>query len=344
MDAVVTKARNEDVDEWQFKSPLDPKMWRAWADLSGDPDRWISRWAEDGAPLGMAKEIPSSEGVFPPSKGKDAVEDVTPELEDQIKVVNYKSFVDFPEDAAIEVDRLVEANFAKVINKKVAAQKFGEGTVSRIALLVKQKEDMTVKRRIIVDMRRSGGNDRASCPERIILPRIQDVTKMGQDMAKRCSEVEEATWNYREVIGCHWTLVAGDDGTVRGTDPGLHRRYFDDGKRNRERDTFTHRHGPLHTEGLWSELLAEERRKRCNAEVDWSENTPQLGSRQHTRRVDLLHSEASNRRGIDQPAGLGIEGNDIPQEPEENDGKTVVDGRYHSEDALGSIGDVRGAG
>ena len=197
MDAVVTKARNEDVDEWQFKSPLDPKMWRAWADLSGDPDRWISRWAEDGAPLGMAKEIPSSEGVFPPSKGKDAVEDVTPELEDQIKVVNYKSFVDFPEDAAIEVDRLVEANFAKVINKKVAAQKFGEGTVSRIALLVKQKEDMTVKRRIIVDMRRSGGNDRASCPERIILPRIQDVTKMGQDMAKRCSEVEEATWNYR---------------------------------------------------------------------------------------------------------------------------------------------------
>ena len=100
--------------------------------------------------------------------------------------------------AAIEVKRLVEANFAKVINKQRAVEKFGEGTVSRIALLVKQKEDLTVKRRIIVDMRRSGGNDRATCPERIILPRIQDVTKMGQDMARRCTEVEEATRNYRE--------------------------------------------------------------------------------------------------------------------------------------------------
>ena len=198
MDAVVTKARSEDCDEWQFKSPLDPKMWRAWADMSGDPDRWISRWAEDGAPLGMGKEIPSSEGVFPPSRGKEAVEDVTPELEDQINVVNYKSFIDYAEDAAIEVERLVEANFAKVINKQRAVEKFGEGTVSRIALLVKQKEDLTVKRRIIVDMRRSGGNDRATCPERIILPRIQDVTKMGQDMARRCTEVEEATRNYRE--------------------------------------------------------------------------------------------------------------------------------------------------
>ena len=148
--------------------------------------------------LGMGKEIPSSEGVFPPSRGKEAVEDVTPELEDQINVVNYKSFIDYAEDVAIEVERLVEANFAKVINKQRAVEKFGEGTVSRIALLVKQKEDLTVKRRIIVDMRRSGGNDRATCPERIILPRIQDVTKMGQDMARRCTEVEEATRNYRE--------------------------------------------------------------------------------------------------------------------------------------------------
>ena len=131
-------------------------------------------------------------------RGKEAVEDVTPELEDQINVVNYKSFIDYAEDAAIEVKRLVEANFAKVINKQRAVEKFGEGTVSRIALLVKQKEDLTVKRRIIVDMRRSGGNDRATCPERIILPRIQDVTKMGQDMARRCTEVEEATRNYRE--------------------------------------------------------------------------------------------------------------------------------------------------
>ena len=197
LDAVVTKARKEELDEYQFKSPLDPKLWRAWADVSGDPDRWISRWAEDGVPLGMAKDIPPSEGVFPPSKGKEAVDDCTPELEEQVQVVNYKSVRDFPEDASIEVERLIKAGFAKKIQKKEAAAKFGEGTVSKLALLIKQKSDNTVKRRVIVDMKRSGGNDRASCPERIVLPRIQDVTGMGQDLAKRCVEVEEATWNFR---------------------------------------------------------------------------------------------------------------------------------------------------
>ena len=197
LEAVVTQAREHDRDELQFKSPLDPKLWRAWADCSGDPDRWIGRWAEDGVPLGMAKDIPSSEGVFPPSKGKDATEDVTPELEDQCKVVNYKSYEEFPEDATIEVERLLEAGFAKKISKRYARERFGDGTVSRLALLVKRKDDKAVKRRIIVDMKRSGGNDRASCPERIILPRIQDVSSMGMDLARRCMEVEEITWGYR---------------------------------------------------------------------------------------------------------------------------------------------------
>lgn len=133
----------------------------------------------------MAKDIPSSQGIFPPSKGKEATDDVTPELEEQCKVINYKSFEEFPEDAAAEIDRLLEAGFAKKIPKSIAKERFGDGTVSRLALLVKQKDDKTVKRRIIVDMKRSGGNDRASCPERIILPRIQDVSNMGIDLAKR---------------------------------------------------------------------------------------------------------------------------------------------------------------
>ena len=38
--------------------------------------------------------------MFPPSRGKEAVEDVTPELGGQINVVNYKSFVDHRSGAA----------------------------------------------------------------------------------------------------------------------------------------------------------------------------------------------------------------------------------------------------
>ena len=52
-----------------------------------------------------------------------------------------------------------------------------------MALILKQKEDGSVKRRIILDMR-SFGNSRAKTDERIVLPRLTDVVHMLQDMWK----------------------------------------------------------------------------------------------------------------------------------------------------------------
>lgn len=57
---------------------------------------------------------------------------------------------------------------------------------------MKQRPDGTVKRRVVIDLRRSGGNALAECPERIILPRIQDVTAMARDLAKRAEAVEDS--------------------------------------------------------------------------------------------------------------------------------------------------------
>ena len=54
---------------------------------------------------------------------------------------------------------------------------FGTGTVSKLALIVKEKGDGAIKRRIIIDLLRSGGNDRAKVPERIVLPRCSDFTE-----------------------------------------------------------------------------------------------------------------------------------------------------------------------
>ena len=57
-------------------------------------------------PLGMNVPIPSSNGVFPAS-GEISSEmmEEAPEIEMQSHVTNYKSFVDAPEDAEIEVHR-----------------------------------------------------------------------------------------------------------------------------------------------------------------------------------------------------------------------------------------------
>ena len=56
---------------------------------------------------------------------KEAIDDCTPELEEQAQVVKYKSFRDFPEDAAIEVDRLVEAGFARKSRRKPQRESLG---------------------------------------------------------------------------------------------------------------------------------------------------------------------------------------------------------------------------
>ena len=175
-------------DNWMFKSPVDGDLWDSWCRFAGDPEHCLGNWAVNGAPLGMNETIQTSNNIFPPARGKDALDDQLPEIEAQVDVANYRSFLDQPEDAELEVKRLVEAGFAIVVEKEDARKRFGKGTVSRLALIVKEKPDGSRKRRVIVDMLRSGGNARATCPERIVLPRIADVTEMTRNMFRRCEE------------------------------------------------------------------------------------------------------------------------------------------------------------
>ena len=143
------------------------KLWQAWEELSGDPEKWIPTWIEEGVPLGMSREIPVSD-VFPPSTNLNAEEDHAPELEFLQGVENYKSFTDNPDDAQVEVDRYLKEGYAVLIDKAEAEKKFTLGTVSKLALIVKTKPDGSKKRRVVIDLRRSGGNALATCPEHLV--------------------------------------------------------------------------------------------------------------------------------------------------------------------------------
>ena len=88
---------------------------------------------------------------------------------------NYASFYDLSEAAEEEIGRYVKKGFAVVKDKQWLTSRFGTGTVSKMALIQKVKDDGRVKNRVIVDMLRSGGNARAKVPERLVLPRVIDV-------------------------------------------------------------------------------------------------------------------------------------------------------------------------
>ena len=172
-------------ENWEFTSPLQPDLWQAWGEEASDPDLCLHDFIRRGAPLGMEVPIPPS-GVFPPAVDQEVVNsDPAGEFETLKFLTNYKSVRDQPDEATIEINRYVEKNFAKRVKWSWVKDTLGTtGTVSKMALILKEKEDGSVKRRIILDMRRSFGNSRARVEERITLPRLVDVTSMLQEIEK----------------------------------------------------------------------------------------------------------------------------------------------------------------
>ena len=167
-----------------FKSPLNEMLWNGWGRMARDPDTELVNFIRDGAPLGMAVEIPSSQGIFPSVVDGDEDTDRDDGVEFDIVrgMLNYKSVTDQPEEARIEIERNIEKGFVIRMSWEEATRRFGAGTCSKLALILKEKPDGTTKRRLILDMKRSGGNDRACIKERIVLPRLADIVSMLRDL------------------------------------------------------------------------------------------------------------------------------------------------------------------
>ena len=179
-------------DNFMFKSPLRSNVWKAWINASGDPDTALKDWIEEGVPLGMNKPIPLSNGIFPPALEESDEVDQTPELADQLGLENYSSIREHEEEAKIELQRYVDKNFARVVDTEELTRRFPDkGTMSKLAIILKLKDDGSTKSRIILDMRRSGGNSRCRAPERITLPRATDVVKGATWMRDHANELRE---------------------------------------------------------------------------------------------------------------------------------------------------------
>ena len=179
----------------EFKSPLDPSLLDAWSKQTKDPEQCLGRWAREGAPLGMDEMIPQSNGIFPPSQeGLDPIDDPCIEFSTMMSVKNYSSFEEQRDDAEVEIDRYLEKGFAKERPWDWIKDNYKSGTLSKLALIVKDKPGGGKKRRVVIDMRRSGGNARAIISERITLPRANDVVCMLRTMKALEGRYDEDAW------------------------------------------------------------------------------------------------------------------------------------------------------
>eukprot|EP00435_Cladocopium_sp_Y103_P030830 s1995_g7.t1 len=163
----------------QYKSPLDAEIIQAWAEKANDKETEVPKWIRGGAPLGIEREIKCC-GIFPPSTAEDPYAIAEAELMDaqaqlsRGEVLNYKSVSEDLTNARIELERYKAEGYTVELTKEEVLNTMGHGTISRLGLIVKEKPS-GIKRRIIIDLRRSGGNTKASLPEKLVLPRPKDA-------------------------------------------------------------------------------------------------------------------------------------------------------------------------
>jgi len=151
-------------------------MVEAYVREAQDPDHQLAEWLENGVPTGVQVEIPAA-GVFPKV---DTAAEATTELwryfaQTEAKS-NYKSAEENEALVRAEVDRLIGLGYVtKYDSLEDVQKKLGSVVVSKIAAIIKVRDDGTVKLRIIIDMLRSMVNSFVKLSERIVLPRLMDV-------------------------------------------------------------------------------------------------------------------------------------------------------------------------
>jgi hypothetical protein len=110
---------------------------------------------------------------------------------------NYKSF--YTEDgshAKIEVDRILEKDFIQHFDSWDDVLKvWPHAKASKVALILKTKEDGTIKRRFVIDLLRSGTNGEMDIPERVVLPRLGDFVAGIVDLLTFNTEEQNAEFD-----------------------------------------------------------------------------------------------------------------------------------------------------
>ena len=180
-----------EMDVGKNRSSSQSNLWEAILTDAKDPETEIVDWMRHGCPTGGKSSHITSCGIFPLATAASlAVESSRTSAKlignsewDHSKHCNYKSF--YVEDgvhAETEVKRIKDRNFIKVFKDWASVElQWPLARASKVALIIKERLDKSLKLRF-VDLRRSGINDEAEIPERVVLPRIIDYAQSIVDL------------------------------------------------------------------------------------------------------------------------------------------------------------------
>ncbi len=169
------------------QSPLSetfPGILGAWRAAAGDPDDMPEQWLRSGAPAGVSLDVPSR-GIFPAYSESDDARDMDPEhLTTEEGFINYEG-IDSDDGVWEEIQRFVAASWVlEFPSVESAAEYLGaQPVLSRIGLISKMRLGI-LKRRIVIDAKRSWVSRSSRKYERVILPRATDVIVDALDLLR----------------------------------------------------------------------------------------------------------------------------------------------------------------
>eukprot|EP00971_Amphidinium_carterae_P337129 6473810-Amphidinium_carterae.1 len=160
-------------------SALDLDLLAAWAKACDDPDTAVLKWFQEGAPLGMARPLDSC-GIFPAVQQDEPAHSSDLFFDSDSGWLNYKG-VDYNSVVEKQLRDMVNAGYLKRFDafEEMRTYVGNDPIVSKFALMEKAirlpSGELSIKHRMILDMRRSGANALAAQNQRILLPFPRDV-------------------------------------------------------------------------------------------------------------------------------------------------------------------------
>jgi len=164
----------EPVSNGDFSTEIRAGLLGGWQRLAGDPDWAVVEWLEStGVPAGMAHH-PQDCGIFPRNEPSEA-SSIDEEQSNPDTFIPYSS-VEQDDDAWAEIQRIRDKKWIKQFDtlEEMVTYLGDDPILSKFGMVVKVRFDK-VKKRLILDSKKSGVSAAASKLERVILPRLLDA-------------------------------------------------------------------------------------------------------------------------------------------------------------------------
>ena len=173
--ASVLKTENiEPIKRGYFSTEIRAHLLDSWRSMTKDPDWAVTKWlVSEGVPAGLARH-PEDCGIFPRTPVDGLPTDSL--HTDPSEFLPYAS-VESDDDAWAQVQQLVQKGWLLEFDTWDQLKHFlgADPVLSKFGLVLKERAGI-VKKRLILDAKASGISEVASKRERILLPRILDIT------------------------------------------------------------------------------------------------------------------------------------------------------------------------